>query len=634
MPICFNIRLTLRLSSPLNILSSISLCTCLSLSAVAPQAQEELQLTLRPDSLFQTLDNFASSAAFELNEITEAWDEDNLDTLAKMLFSTDIRPDGSLVGIGLSGFRLEIGTGSFDQGSASKISRVTARSRTPLRADGSYDWSQMEAEMYWAKQAHAYGLKTLIGYSNSPPVYFTRNGLACRSDGSPISNLRPDAYSDFAEYLARVAEHFDDLGTPLHYISPVNEPQWEWICDTQEGTQWTSQEIRDVVVAMQPAFTALSLKTRALITEAGSIDWIYNQWDGNALTGQLRYWTPGSPLYIGNLSVLAPQISGHSYWTEDNDDRLFTIRRDLAAGVKAASPSLTWWQSEYSFLGTGYQDLSASPTAHELGLFLGKVIHADLTIGQAAAWQFWETFESTSGLPRYRLVRVDRNRQTATREKTYWALGHYSRFIRPGMRRMAVGRSDGLTARTSLRDIMPTAFINQATGDYTLVLVNYLTSEKNITVSVPGVPESISVTPYLSTPTLDMVRQEPFTLGSSWTLPARSIATLTFRHAESAANSPKEKFTSRHYNWQKLHFTLQPSAGAYRLLRTGESLNGGEWIESEFQSTSVQVLDIKGQVVAHFKIPAPGSSVVLPLQRGIYSWRLANNPIGGLLIAE
>jgi hypothetical protein len=181
---------------------------------------------------------------------------------------------------------------------------------------------------------------------------------------------------------------------------------------------------------------------------------------------------------------------------------------------------------------------------------------------------------------------------------------------------------------------MPTAFINLATGDYTLVLVNYLTSEKNVKISVPGVPETIAVTPYLSTPTLDMVRQESFTLGSSWTLPARSIATLTFRHAESAAASPRRKFASGQDNGQKFHFTLQPMGGAYRLLRTGVSLNAGDMQESNVLSTPVQVLDIKGQVVAHFKIPAPGAFVMLPLQRGVYGWRLANNPIGGLLIAE
>jgi hypothetical protein len=150
-------------------------------------AQTNLQLTIRPDSVFQTMDNFGTSAAFELNEITEAWNEPNLDTLARLLFSTDTNADGSLRGIGLSGFRVELGACSHGQGSASNISRVTARSKCPLRPDSTYDWTQMDAETWWVRKAHAYNLHTVIGYSNSPPVYYTRNGLACRSQTTPRS---------------------------------------------------------------------------------------------------------------------------------------------------------------------------------------------------------------------------------------------------------------------------------------------------------------------------------------------------------------------------------------------------------------------------------------------------------------
>ncbi|MBN2036970.1 MAG: hypothetical protein JW768_09540, partial [Chitinispirillaceae bacterium] len=165
-------------------------------------ARAEVTLTVRTDVTYQTMDNFGTSAAFELNEITDDWEESNLDLLAEMLFSTEMRADGTLRGIGLSGFRVEIGAGSIDQGNDSRISRGTARTKCPLRSDGSYDWSQMEAELYWARKAHEYGIQTLIGYSNSPPIYFTVNGLACRTSDVPSGNLRRDAYDDFAEYLA------------------------------------------------------------------------------------------------------------------------------------------------------------------------------------------------------------------------------------------------------------------------------------------------------------------------------------------------------------------------------------------------------------------------------------------------
>ncbi|MBN2037034.1 MAG: hypothetical protein JW768_09860, partial [Chitinispirillaceae bacterium] len=335
-----------------------------------------------------------------------------------------------------------------------------------------------------------------------------------------------------------VAAHFESVNTPLHYISPVNEPQWDWLCSSQEGSQWRTDEIRDIVVAMQSAFSNHHVSTKALVTEAGSIDWIYNNWNNNALTGQLRYWDESDPLYIGDLSVLAPIIAGHSYWTEDTDSRLYTIRRDLANAVGRTDVPINWWQTEYSFLGEGWQDLSSNPTNHELGLFMAKVIYTDLTVGNAAAWQFWETFESTSGLPRYRLVRVDRRQQTASPEKTYWALGHYSRFIRPGMRRVQVERSDNLDPSETLRDIMPTAFIDPSGGNITMVLVNYLSSEQSVRLRIPGVSDTATVTPYLSTGQLDMRRQGTFTLESPYSLPARSIVTLTLDSNREVSTRP------------------------------------------------------------------------------------------------
>jgi O-glycosyl hydrolase len=240
------------------------------------RAQPDLTFTVQTGTRYQTLDNFGTSAAFELNEITEAWSESNLDSLAKILFSTDIRPDWSLAGIGLSGFRVEIGACSFDQGSASQISRNSARSKCPLRPDSTYDWSQMDAEVYWARKAHAYGLRTVMGYSNSPPIYFTKNGLACRTQGNGVANLRPDAYDDFAEYLARVAARFDSIGYPLRYISPVNEPQWGWYCNenTQEGSQWSTEEIRHLADSLNAAFLRRGVSTSILLTEAGQIDYV------------------------------------------------------------------------------------------------------------------------------------------------------------------------------------------------------------------------------------------------------------------------------------------------------------------------------------------------------------------------
>lgn len=502
-----------------------------------PARGQDLQLSLYPDSVFQTLDNFGSSAGFELNEITEAWRPSALDTLAALLFSTDTAADGSLKGIGLSGFRVELGACSHDNGDTSRISRVTARSHCPLRADGSYDWTKMDAETWWVRTAHAYHVNTVQAYSNSPPIHLTRNGLACRTQTQYVSNLRPDAYGLFADYLARIARHYDSLGTPLKYISPVNEPQWDWNCatNTQEGTQWSTQEISRLADSASSAFVRHGVSTNILLTEAGQLDFVYSRTspnnDNNPSLDQLRLWAPGNALYIGNRPKIAPILAAHSYWTDDSDSRIFNIRTNLARALRDTNPELRYWQSEYSFLGNGYRDLSGNqnPTPHEMGLTLAKIIHADLVIGNTVAWQWWETFESTTNLPRYRLVQVDRDAQTAVPEKTYWALGHYSRFIRPGMRRIHVQRSDGLAPQQVLRDVMPTAFHDPATGMVTVVLVNYRADARTVALALPTAGQGTRMRrAYVSTPDQNMVPQPPAPLDSLLTVPARSLVTVVF----------------------------------------------------------------------------------------------------------
>lgn len=502
-------------------------------SAGVVQAQPALRLTIRPDSVYQTLDNIGTSAAFELNEITDAWSKPNLDTLAMLLFDTTFKADGSPRGIGMSGFRVEIGACTVDNGDTSRITRETARSQCPLRPNGSYDWTRMNAETYWVRKAHDYRLKSVIGYSNSPPVYFTRNGLGCRTLTQFVSNLRPDAYDDFAEYLARIAKHYDSLGTPLHYISPVNEPQWTWTCSTQEGTQWSTPEISVLADSVNAAFVRRGVSTRITLTEAGQLDFVYSRVspnnDNNPSLDQLRLWAPGNPLYVGDRAKIAPFLVAHSYWTDDTDARLLNIRAALAKAIRDTNPELRYWQSEFSFLSNGYRDLGNPPTPHELGLTLAKVMYADFVIGNAVAWQWWETFESTTSLPRYRLVQVDRDLQKAVPEKNYWAMGHYSRFIRPGMRRLLAQRSDALTPLQVLRDVMPTVFHDRATGEMTVVLLNYRADARAVKLELAGVPDTVQMTPWLTTDALNMSPRPRARLGDSLVLPARSITTLTFK---------------------------------------------------------------------------------------------------------
>lgn len=105
------------------------------------------------------------------------------------------------------------------------------------------------------EKAKEYGCESFVLFSNTPPVYYTYNGQA-RSDKGSSSNLKTEHYGDFADFLATCAKHFVDEGYNISYISPVNEPQYNWNGNEQEGSAWQNTEVATLAKALDASLTA------------------------------------------------------------------------------------------------------------------------------------------------------------------------------------------------------------------------------------------------------------------------------------------------------------------------------------------------------------------------------------------
>jgi hypothetical protein len=272
-------------------------------------------------------------------------------------------------------------------------------------------------------------------------------------------------------------------------------------------------------------FQERDLETKISISEGGSIDRVYG-FHGDPHGGQLRFWDPANDLYVGDLNALAPHVAAHGYWTEDTDQRLVETRQEMVTRMKEINPELEWWQSEYSFLGDGFRDGRSNLQDIDYGLFLAKVIHHDLTLGNASAWQYWETFSYGDGL-RYKLVRVF-NDQTSSIEKTGWALGHYSLFVRPGMGRVNMIRSDNATPLEAVDGILPSAYINEKTGEVAIVIINYLDENRTVKINL-NESDTILLSPYRTSESgsENMFRRPDVWNSDDILLPARTITTFT-----------------------------------------------------------------------------------------------------------
>lgn len=488
---------------------------------------------IHTDRKAQTIDNFGASGCWFSEGIGKYWPLQKREKIAELLFSREFDNSGQPKGIGLSAWRFNIGAGTFEQGDSSGIRDFRKRTESFLSPDGTYTWNKQAGYQFFLQKAKDYGVETLIAFSNSPPVQFTKNGLGFKTEKDYRSNLREDAYSMYARFLAAVIKHFDQQGLHFDYVSPVNEPQWDWsrkyMEADQEGSPWRNEEIYKIVNALNSELSAAQLKSRILVTEAGSLDHLYSG-SGHASKQVQHFFSKESPMYIGNLAHVGKTIAGHSYFTESNERVLLNTRKQLADTLR--SYVIKYWQSEYSMLADGFREgIKGARSNMDCALFLSKIIHADLTVGNAAAWQFWNAYEPGSGKENNRYYLIALQPEAGFRDGTFsitknlWAMGHYSRFIRPGMIRLITDNTNDSSGES--KDLMVSAY-SGSKNQLVLVATNYSGRDVEIKLDIRPLNKKIKViTRYLTTADEDMnMRPESIVPGKEVKLPARSISTI------------------------------------------------------------------------------------------------------------
>lgn len=523
-------------------------CLMMNTSICLASGQSQtVTVTLSLNQTAQQIRNIGASGCWYSENIGRYWPDEKKKRIAELLFSQELDETESPRGIGLSAWRFNIGGGTAEQGEKSGIRDPQRRVECFLGHDGQYDWNKQAGYQWFLKQAALHNVTDLIAFCNTPPVFFTRNGLGYKTVKDGLSNLSGDKYAAFAEFLVTVIRHFDEQGLHFDYLSPVNEPQWDWSYEPgkagQEGCPWRNEEIYKIVNTIDEAFTSSKLQTRILIPEAARLDYLYkpdvNEADINKSRQIQTFWHPDSNLYLGSTAGLCKFVAGHSYFTDNGDEQLISTRQNLARAIQRQDNGLEYWQSEYCLLGNGYRDGKRRGISEmDHALFLAKVIHHDLVLGQATAWHFWNAYEpGRANRPRYYLIALSPNRDgidgdfTAT--KNLWALGHYSRFVRPGMKRLVIRRSDNLTDLQAARKLMISAFVRDKTGTAAVVIINYQDTEIQVKLNLQDFPASAAkskATQYVTTedPDENMKARPMDSLDGPVTCPPRSVTTVTF----------------------------------------------------------------------------------------------------------
>ncbi|WP_234379211.1 glycoside hydrolase [Streptomyces sp. IGB124] len=286
-------------------------------------------------------------------------------------------------------------------------------------ADGNQRW--------WLKAAKARGADTFEAFSNSPPYFMTRSGLVSGAVDPRQDNLRPDQYERFAAYLAGALQRVQtSTGVTFASVSPVNEPgtaYWR-AGGLQEGSHWAPDSQARVITALRAELDRSGLRTTIAAMDETDPDMFRANWDSY-----------GSPVRsaIGRLNT-------HTYGTNGRSGA-----RDIAKGSHTPL-----WMSEVDLGGTVPQSFSDMSPALDLA---GRITD-DLTRLEPRAWVLWQAVEdyenmtpahenSNWGLIQTDFTPADAAQEPLRRNKKYWAMAQYSRFIRPGAR--VIGTDDDHT---------------------------------------------------------------------------------------------------------------------------------------------------------------------------------------------
>ncbi|PQJ79602.1 glycoside hydrolase [Polaribacter porphyrae] len=491
----------------------------------------------------QTIDHFGASGGFQ-DQWVGKWPDASKEPVAKLLFSSGFDSNGNPEGIGLSLWRTYIGDGSIEQSNSGfRASSWFRETECFLDANGNYDWTKQEGEQWFLQKAKEYGVPQFTAWAITAPYFMTKNGYTFRTVGNGNFNCPVDKYDDYANFIAEVMKNYESKGYNFSTVCAFNETQYEWTADVgqaqQSGTKASNAEVAAVSRIMDQVFTDKGVNAKMMIPEAGQLRYLYTG-TGNTENQISSFWDTSSPNYIGNLTNLSKHVAGHSYFSNNTTDNSLNQRKSTKTALLNTGAGLDYWQTEYSLLGTAYQqgrDISTLKSI-DYAQWMAKIIHTDLVFGNATGWSFWTALnQSTFGdhKERFNLILYTPNSPSQSHTngtfeavKNLWALGNYSRFVRPGMIRFEIV-DPNYNEVTSVENFMISGY-KDSTGKQIVIVANNMTDSAR-TINFAGYGSDFEIVSdrfemYTTSETQNLEKSTA-TYDDGLVIPAKSIVTLT-----------------------------------------------------------------------------------------------------------
>jgi O-glycosyl hydrolase len=475
-----------RLISGFAVLLTIATLFTMNLGNTSISHAAAYTVTITPSQQYQTIQGWGSSMAWWAN-IAGGWADSKRTALADALFSPT-------TGIGLNVLRYNFGAdgpGNVCEKQMQPGGNVPSFEPT----QGNYVWTNDANQLWMAQAAHALGADVFEGFPNSAPAWMLDNSCTAGGPGG-IENLNPAHYTDFANYIATIAQHFhDSFGITLQTVAPFNEPNQNWWSTNgnQEGMK----------VSPADQSTIIPLVAAALQQNGASAYTQISSPDDTSLSSSINDYNA----YSATAKADIAQWNTHTYVGTD-------AQRQSAYTNIGQTDHKRLWMSEWNDGSKGNQGSEINAA-----LLLSSHILDDEHNLHPSAWVIWQALnqagESINGDQGLAYQDANGNVSYPTR---YYAMGNYSKYVREGS--VMLGDSDANSLTT----------YNASAQTLTIVTTNSTTSSEPVSYDLSAFAGvGATATPHQTSASENLVQLSDIAIANnafSTTLPAQSITTF------------------------------------------------------------------------------------------------------------
>lgn len=371
----------------------------------------------------------------------------------------------------------------------------TTSSNTPASCDVTPTYTfdnSVGGEIWMGQQAVKYGVKGFYANSWGAPGYMKTNnnyvsgGIIC--DGTSAtqttgSHCLTSGYSDcraaYANYMVQFVQDYIANGVPISAMDWINEPNAN--TPSYSSMTPTSAEAITFLDDYGPIVRAALPDVKQVCCDV--YDWstantyntaIVNDATANSYVDIYSAHEYGQVANFVLTTAPAGQPAKHNWMTE--------------WGPQSPSAWNPYWDAEFAGTSNNYND----------GMFIANDISNALNLGQVSAYIYWyaDSTSSTGAMlepdgPFVPGKTYLAPASTLTVPARFYALAHFSRFVRPGAHQVTMTTNSPACTAISGRPsqgvdscIVPTAFINPDGSKVINVVNNIATGSETLTLTL------------------------------------------------------------------------------------------------------------------------------------------------------